>query len=107
MTVQQAREKTNTFQYAAMPTGLRLEHTICLPEIRVKFVKFILIVFLQNIFSEWHNSVLSMTSLDKLISLASLSNRWSGVGEMAARMLCVCVCMPLLYCLKRNMQYLQ
>lgn len=90
MTVRQAREKTNTFQYAAMPTGLPLVHTTCLPEIRVQFVKFILIVFLQTIFSQWHNSVLSLTSLNKLISHASFCDGWSGVGEMAARMLCAC-----------------
>jgi len=51
MTVRQAREKMNTFQYAAMPTDLPLVHTICLPEISVQSVKFILIVFLQWV--EW------------------------------------------------------
>lgn len=63
-------------------------HTTCLPEIKVQLVKFILIVFLQTIFSQWYNSVLSLTSLDKLISHASFCDGWSGVGEMAARMLC-------------------
>ena len=53
-------------------------------------VKFILTVFLKTIFSQWQNSVLSLTSLDKLISHASFCNGWSGVGEMAAGMLCAC-----------------
>jgi hypothetical protein len=76
-----------------MPTGLRLVHTICLPEIRVKFVKLIFIVFLQNIFSQWHNSVLSLTSLDTLISLANFCNGWSVVGWVKWLLgCCVCVC---------------
>jgi len=90
MTVRQAREKMNTFQYAVMPTVLPLVHTTCLPEIRVQFVKFVLIVFLQTIFSQWHSSVLALTSLDKLIIHAGFCDGWSGVGEMAARMLCAC-----------------